>query len=35
MAAVQKFALISASDNNERLDWASEIWFGGKLLQFY
>jgi hypothetical protein len=31
MAAVQMFTLISASDNNERLDWASEIWFGAKL----
>jgi hypothetical protein len=24
-----------ASDDNERLDWASEIWYGGKLYKFY
>jgi len=31
MAAGEMFALIFASDNNERLYCAIEIWFGGKL----
>jgi hypothetical protein len=32
MAAVQMFFFkISVSDENERLDLASEIWYGGKL----
>jgi len=35
MAAVKCLLKISASDDNERLDLASEIWYGGKLQHFY
>jgi hypothetical protein len=31
MAAVQMFFKISVSDDNERLDLASEIWYGCEL----